>query len=263
MDPLNTSRREHVCRYQERQFGRGVACSQCPRSARSGELSMSRTLRTPRRLLIVTLATAAFVSAIVGSVACGGGRPVDDCFGGALSADPLHCHVLKEAHNAGIIEVDGIYGVARGLFIFLTQDDRVGNDVLDHMRRTAQEEARRTGEYECVLDSYGCGSGVLPLHTGAGYILPESSVYQDIQLLPGGAEERRSYGGWQVFRELWPGGASGAVGYSSTTGDFDVSDVDVTNFPVLRGNCGRLMASNGTYDSCLLWEEITSLVSRK
>ena len=54
--------------------------------------------------------------------------PLGDCFGGALSADPLHCHVLEEAHNAGIIEVDAIYGVARGLFIFLTQGERLGND---------------------------------------------------------------------------------------------------------------------------------------
>ena len=179
--------------------------------------------------------------------------PVEDCFGGALSADPLHCHVLEEVHNAGIIEVDAI-GVARGLFIYLTQDDSLGSDSLDYLRRTAQEEARRTGEYECVLDPYGCGSGVLS--TGKGYVLPESSVYQDIQLLPGGAEARWSYGGWQAFRELWPGGAAGAGGSGGDPGSdaFDVSDVDVTNFPVLMGNCGELMGGNGTHDSCLKWE---------
>ena len=160
------------------------------------------------RLSIATLATLLFVLAFglqapVYADDPDEADPVEDCFGRVLSADPLHCHVLEEAHNAGIIEVDAIYGVARGLFIYLTQDDSLGSDSLDYLRRTAQEEARRTGEHECVFDPYGCGSGVLS--TGKGYVLPESSVYQDIQLLPGGAEARRSYGGWQAFRELWPG----------------------------------------------------------
>ena len=214
-----------------------------------------RLLQEPRRLLIVTLAALVFVLAFgVQSPVYADDPPVDDCFGAALSADPLHCHVLEEAHNGGIIEVDAIYGVARGLLIYLTQDDHVGNDALDYMRRTAQEEARRTGEHECVLEPYGCGSGVLP--TGKGYILPESAVYQDIKLLPGGAETRRSQAGWQAFRELWPGGAAGSEGSSEDPGSdgFDVSGVDVTNFPVLRGNCGQLMGSNATYDSCLKWE---------
>ena len=207
------------------------------------------------RLSIAALATLLFVLALGLQSPVYADAPVDDCFGGALSTDPLHCHVLEEAHNARIIEVDAIYGVARGLFIFLTQDDRVGNDALDYMRRTAQEEARRTGEHECVLEPYGCGSGVLSI--GKGYMLPESSVYQDIQLLPGGAEARRSYGGWQAFRELWPGGAGGAgggAGQDPGSDGFDISDVDVTNFPVLRGNCGEIMGGNGTYDSCLKWE---------
>ena len=214
-----------------------------------------RLLQEPRRLLIVTLAALVFVLAFgVQPPVYADDPPVDDCFGAALSADPLHCHVLEEAHNAGIIEVDAIYGVARGLFIYLTQDDRVGTDALDFMRRTAQEEARRTGEHECVFDPYVCGSGVLP--TGKGYILPESSAYQDIKLLPGGDEARRSQAGWQAFRELWPGGAAGSEGSSEDPGSdgFDVSGVDVTNFPVLRGNCGQLMGSNATYDSCLNWE---------
>ena len=103
------------------------------------------------RLSIAALATLLFVLALGLQSPVYADAPVDDCFGGALSTDPLHCHVLEEAHNARIIEVDAIYGVARGLFIFLTQDDRVGNDALDYMRRTAQEEARRTGEHECVL----------------------------------------------------------------------------------------------------------------
>ena len=109
---------------------------------------------------------------------------------------------------------------------------------------------------QCVLDPYGCGSGVLS--TGKGYVLPESSVYQDIQLLPVGAEARRSYGGWQAFRELWPGGAGGAggggAGQDPGSDGFDISDIDVTNFPLLRGNCGEIMGGNGTYDSCLKWE---------
>ena len=37
-------------------------------------------------------------------------------------------------------------GLVRGLFIYLTQDDSLGSDSLDYLRRTAQEEVRRTGE---------------------------------------------------------------------------------------------------------------------
>ena len=136
------------------------------------------------RLLVAVLAALLFVLALGFLLPVYTGDSVDDCFAGALSRDPLHCHVLEEAHNAGIIEVDAIYGVARGLFIYLTQDDNVDEDALDYMRRAAQEEARRTGAHECVLEPYGCGSGVLS--TGKGYVLPESLLYQDIQLLPGG-----------------------------------------------------------------------------
>ena len=206
------------------------------------------------RLLIAALATLLFVFALGFQSPVYAADPVDDCFGGALSTDPLHCHVLEEAHNAGIIEVDAIYGVARGLFIYLTQDDSVGEYALEYIERTAQEEARRTGEHECVFEPDGCRSGVLSI--GTGYILPESSVYQDIQLLPGGAEARRSCGGWQAFRELWPGGAAGAVGSGQAPGGdgFNVSDVDVTNFPVLRGNCGELMGRQLTSGSCVMWE---------
>ena len=211
------------------------------------------------RLLVAAVATLLFGLTLGLPLPVYAQDSVDDCFAGALSRDPLHCHVLEEAHNAGIIEVDAIYGVARGLFIYLTQDDNVDEDALDYMRRAAQEEARRTGAHECVLEPYGCGSGVLS--TGKGYVLPESLLYQDIQLLPGGAEARRSLGGWQAFRELWPGGAAGAGGAGgSPDGDvFDVSDVDVTNFPMLRGKCGELTRDNTTYGSCLFWDRIPSI----
>ncbi len=161
------------------------------------------------RLSIATLATLLFVLAFglqapVYADDPDEADPVEDCFGGALSADPLHCHVLEEAHNAGIIEVDAIYGVARGLFIYLTQDDSLGSDSLDYLRRTAQEEARRTGEHECVLDPYGCGSGVLS--TGKGYVLPESSVLSRHPALTGGCRSEAVL--WRVasFSRVVAGG---------------------------------------------------------
>ena len=46
----------------------------------------------------------------------------------------------------------------------------------------------------------------------------------------------------------------GGAGQDPGSDGFDISDVDVTNFPVLRGNCGEIMGGNGTYDSCLKWE---------
>ena len=151
--------------------------------------------------------------------------PLGDCFGGALSEDPLHCYVLEEAHQEGVIDVDAVYRAGGALFIYLTQTDPVGDEVYDYILGKAKEGARRTGEYQCVLELNGCGDGVF--ETGRGFILPPPKVYENIRLKPGGADARRSEPGWASYRQLWPT----AEGGSEDQVDFDVSDVDTTNFP--------------------------------
>ena len=48
-----------------------------------------------------------------------------DCFGGALSSDPIHCDVFDWAHNEGVIDVDVVYRMGNSLYIYLTQTDRL------------------------------------------------------------------------------------------------------------------------------------------
>ena len=171
--------------------------------------------------------------------------PANDCWNGALSSDPLHCYVLEEAEDAGHIDIAAMYRGGDVLFIYLTQTEPVGDSIRDYIRTKAQEEARRTGLYDCVLDPYGCGNGVLPI--GTGFILPPSEVYENIYLKPGGAEARRSEPGWPAFRQLWPSIADGAAAAYS---GFDVSEVDMTNFPEV--DCAR--ESLRGFIDCARWE---------
>ena len=169
--------------------------------------------------------------------------PANDCWNGALSSDPLHCYVLEEAEDAGHIDIAAMYRGGGVLFIYLTQTEPVGDSIRDYLRTKAQEEARRTGLYDCVLDLYGCRTGVL--RTGTGFILPPSEVYEDIYLKPGGAEARRSEPGWPAFRQLWPSIAGEATGARGVASGFDVSEVDTTNFPDLV--CAETKSNRPTY----------------
>ena len=179
----------------------------------------------------------------------------NDCFGGALSSDPIHCEVFEWAHNEGVIDVDAVYRAGKALYIYLTQADRLDDAALQKMLDKSREIARRTGEYECVLDSLLCGSGVVSASRLdiPGYILPKSSVYQTIEVFPDGAEARRSSPGWQVFQQFWPEAEAGAGGATGTEGDFDISEVDRTNFPTLTGNCNSPLVT-GLYADCRRWE---------
>ena len=173
-----------------------------------------------------------------------------DCFGGALSSDPIHCEVFEWAHNEGVIDVDGVYRAGGALFIYLTQADRLDDAALKKMLGKSQEVARRTGDHECVLDSILCGSGVLAAERLdiPGYILPRSSVYQVIKLFPGGAEARRSSAGWRAFEQFWPEASGGAGGARGADGDFDISGVDRANFPTFP-NCAHHQLITGTSSS--------------
>ncbi len=185
----------------------------------------------------------------------------DDCWNGALSDDPLHCYVLEQAQRDGIIDVDAVYRVGGSLHFYIKESEPAWDDILEYIRRKAQEEARRSGGDDCVLSSGGCRVGVFSPDNFPGsfgeewnfhwYILPMSEVYQTIELIPGGADARYSEPGWAAYRQVWPASGGGGVsGASDATGPvkLDVSDVDTTNFPPLdcasrhigaEGSCGR------------------------
>ena len=175
---------------------------------------------------------------------------VGDCFDGTFAADPLHCYVFEQTYANGKLDIEAIYQEGGGLFVYLTQSEPVGQDIYDFMNRKAHEEARRTGEYPCLLEVNGCGNGVL-IHL-IDIILPPSEVYEIILLSPGGAEARLSKPGWPAFRKLWPVEEEGATGASGSSGTLDTSEVDTTNFPPL--DC-RTQAYTKVYSGCLTWAD--------
>ncbi len=161
-------------------------------------------------------------------------KTVHDCFGGALSQDPVHCAVLQGAHNEGIIAVDAVYRAGTSLYLYLRQAERVSDEVYDYIREKARQEVERGGGRACRYGIDGCDAGIL--REG---LLPLSEVYDKIELRPGGARARRTHRGWASYRELWP--SRSIVPYVDEGGttvpsSFDVSDVDRTRFPELKCN---------------------------
>ncbi len=201
-------------------------------------------------------------------VACGGmaqpeqttesGLPAsDDCFGGALSDDPLHCEVLEWAHNEDVAEVDGVYRAGTSLYIFW-KTDHPDEAALQQMLTKAKAVARRTRDYGCVLSENLCDAGVLGANPGE-YFLPVPSAYQSIKFWPDGAEERRSFTGWRAFEQFWPEPEEGAGGATGTSGDFDISEVDRTNFPTLSGNCNSALSGSDARYTCKVWDRHADL----
>ena len=124
------------------------------------------------------------------------------CFGGALSEDPLHCWLLEQAQGDGIIDVDAIYRVGQSLHIYLKQEEPLGEDVYRYLLEKAG-----TREFECLTIPFtrGCALGVFVYREwwpSTLYILPMSQVYEDIRLLPGGADARLLEIGWPSYRQL-------------------------------------------------------------
>ena len=189
--------------------------------------------------------------------------PPGDCWNGALSRDSLHCYILEEAQRAGQIEVDAVYLTPGGgaLYIFLRQDGPISDQVSSYFRQKAYEFMESPpgyGRYKTSRcdrfagdERNNCLDQLMGwpmwsyyesyLETG----LPRSRVYQNILLFTGGPEARRSEPGWASWRQVWP-----VVEEDSTNAavEFDVSDVDVTNFPELDCDIEATAA-------CLAWKE--------
>ena len=188
------------------------------------------------------------------------GDPPDDCWGGALSADPLHCYVLDQAHSAGVIEVDAVYEVSGALHVYLTQTEPVGDEVGAFFKEKATEFVQRWPDrvhrdhqvYEgCAIQENttyeDCMLNLVTLWEGE-LILPFPSSYVRIVLRTGGAEARKAVPGWAAYRQLWPEAPSALrQAASAQSGQFDVSGVDTMNIPPI--NCSKPPAYTHGY-SC-------------
>ena len=207
--------------------------------------------------------------------------PPGDCWNGALSDEPLHCHILEEAQRAGHFEVVAMYTTHRRgpLHIYLRQTEPLSSEVGDFLRDKAYEyiedpEAREYYGYACMpritrvipapeapedcperhlqqaeWQDFHIPEGIVT-HGGA---LPHPFAYSQIVIEPGGADARRSNWAWASWTQVWPeptgGGAGGASG-------FDVSDVDLTNIP--DPDCDEEFDSR-VWNSCRSWKEHTGL----
>ena len=175
--------------------------------------------------------------------------PPDDCWSGALSADPLHCYVIDQAHRDGVIEVEGVYDDEGGsLYIYFNYLRPVEDWLYAELREFLVEKGNEFAEnwqdqVSYDFDTHGCGSP----NTGYAtyeecmiastfvddYIIPWASPYDRIWLRADGAQSRYKTGGWASWTRVWPTVSTPHGGASGATGSFDVSDVDVTNFPEL------------------------------
>ncbi len=172
-----------------------------------------------------------------------------DCWGGAFSQDPLHCYVLNEAQREGVIKIDAIYQVGQALHIYLDQEERVDEETVgDYFKEKATEfldtwPDRMSYDHP---DYHGCAEGgwypweprsheecLLEVLTIWKYrlILPPSLSYEYVQFRVGGGEARKKEPGWASYVQLWPQGEAGAGARTLDSDEFDVSEVDTTNFP--------------------------------
>ena len=167
--------------------------------------------------------------------------PVGDCFGGALSEDPLHCYVLEQAQAEGLIDILAMYDSNGPLYVSISQKG-LSAELLRFAREKSYafaeawpelvpEEKYRKFISPCYdfPECYLAMTGLYADHPE--YLLPYPSGYDGVLLLPGGDAGRREVPGWAGWRQLWPAVASGASGSGSDSATFDVSDVDMTNLP--------------------------------
>ena len=189
--------------------------------------------------------------------------PLGNCFGGALSDDPVHCYVLEEAYRDGVINVEKVYDADEVLYFAVKQSEPLSEDEKERLaesrkmqldpdvgiyfRAKASEFYDRWPDDVPYLESYSeCVRHLKPSYRECylAHTLPRSAVYQDIRFYAGGDDARRLIPGWGSWRQIWPivpvelppseaQGETGSAGTSETPGTptpaFDVSDVDVTN----------------------------------
>ena len=175
------------------------------------------------------------------------GPSLGDCYGGALSQDPLHCYALEQADKQGIIDVETVYDAEGILYFSLRQNDPAGSHVYEFLKTKSYEFYDRwpddvpmnpkydwwctpdrgfTTYRQCYLDMTSWRPS---------FMLPESMAYTNVLFHTGGESARRLVPGWASWRQVWPAiasGASGASDSSTAPATFDVSDVDMTNLPV-------------------------------
>ena len=195
-------------------------------------------------------------------LAAGPEPPLGDCFGGALSSEPLHCYVLEQAHEEGVIDIEAIYDTGTSLYVYLRQKDAISDETGEFLRQKVaeyhdswpehlphgpmyEECERARGSYRrCLVDERNWSANIA-LH------LPWPLEYTAVKLWSGGADSRRSRGGWASWEQLWPAVKDKRSTDGDGSGGFDISDVDLTPTRVEDVNCLRPPATFAEF--CGLW----------
>ena len=194
--------------------------------------------------------------------------PPGDCWGGALSEDPLHCYVVEQAQVAGEIVIEAIYEAANDvLHVFLRGSESLDRSLAASLEEKAHEFLNSPQGIDLYADTYwahecgtrpdhsdrewrACTLGFVDFKRVAKYepgeFVPPVSSYGQIYLHVGGIEARRSIAGWPSWRQVWPAAAS-QPGPRDTSG-IDVSDVDTTSIP--EPDCELLGAAPFTNSAC-------------
>ena len=217
---------------------------------------MFRRIRKLATLTVAALALALAVSCAAPdraqdaatTTATRGSPPLGDCWGGALSQDPLHCYALEQAERADLIDVTALYVAPGGgpLYVWLRQSEPVSDAVHDFLRTKSYEFYDRWPDRVPYLSQFE-----LDAVLSRGDPLPLPAAYEDIVLHVGGEEARRTQRGWASWRQVWPASAGGSGARDPTEG-FDVSGVDITNLP--KVNC-----RDDLTDGCVLWLQYPGL----
>ncbi len=196
--------------------------------------------------------------------------PLGDCYGGALSEDPIICYVVKRAEAEGLIDVLGVYEGGEGgyhqLYVSIRQE--LTQEFVGFSLGTMYTFYQNWPELlpkEKYAPTLGRPCTAFPncyllakwQRNRAAWdqrrLLPAPTRYQWAQFVPGGEPGRRDVPGWASWRQLWPPASAqqGAATRDAGGGPaFDVSDVDVTNFPEIDVNvCARELSNQ----SCGWW----------
>ena len=199
-----------------------------------------------------------------------GSSPPGDCWGGLLSKESLHCHVLEEAQRDGEIQVVAMYEAPNAvLHIFLAGSRPLDWDLagvfeqkaiefldgpqgVNHYRDIDERQCTGLSGREWKLCSLGWVDFRSLISYPPGQLIPPfplDSDYAQIFLYPGGAEARKSVAGWPAWRQVWP--IVDAPRGSDVPLSIDVSEVDMTNIP--EPDCDT---DPVVYRSCTAWKRV-------
>jgi hypothetical protein len=171
-----------------------------------------------------------------------------NCWGGALSDDPVHCFALEQAQRDGIIEVEGIYRAESVVNVFfsypynVSTPEELGEIFVSNARRYLPNSSYSEQYIQGLAEALGCHlhestaaarvDCLLRNTLGYGYfMLPWTDLYNMIWVFPGGAEARRNHPGWASWRQLWPVVDSASPTAVGASNGFDISEVDLSNLP--------------------------------